>query len=64
MKPQLFVEKYLPDAKRVQAKTGITATAVLTQAALESAWGEVAPGNMFFGVKDTDGNNGWSSTAC
>lgn len=51
MKPQLFVEKYLLDAKRVQAKTGITATAVLTQAALESAWGEVAPGNMFFGVK-------------
>lgn len=58
MNPQLFLEKYLPHAKKVEQKTGITAIAILTQAALESAWGEVAPGNMFFGVKDTDGING------
>lgn len=58
MKPQLFVESYLPFAKKVEIKTGILAVAILTQAALESAWGEVAPGNMFFGVKDTDGING------
>lgn len=58
MKPQLFVEKYLPHAKRVEEKTGLSAIATLTQAALESAWGGVAPGNMFFGVKDTDGING------
>jgi flagellum-specific peptidoglycan hydrolase FlgJ len=58
MKPELFVNKYLPHAKKVEAKTGISAIATLTQAALESAWGDVAPGNMFFGVKDTDGING------
>ncbi|MCC9072440.1 glucosaminidase domain-containing protein [Flavobacterium sp. F-65] len=58
MKPELFVIKYLPHAKRVEAKNGISAVAILTQAALESAWGDVAPGNMFFGVKDTDGING------
>lgn len=58
MRPQLFVEKYLPHATKVETKTGISAVATLTQAALESAWGEVAPGYMFFGVKDTDGVNG------
>jgi flagellum-specific peptidoglycan hydrolase FlgJ len=58
MKPELFVSKYLSHAKRVEAKIGISTIAILTQAALESAWGEVAPGNMFFGVKDTDGVNG------
>ncbi|PWA05472.1 glycoside hydrolase family 73 protein [Flavobacterium laiguense] len=58
MKPELFVDKYLSHAKKVEAKTGISAVATLTQAALESAWGDVAPGNMFFGVKDTDGING------
>lgn len=58
MKPKLFVDKYLPHAKKVEVKTGLSAIATLTQAALESAWGEIAPGNMFFGVKDTDGING------
>lgn len=58
MKPQIFVAKFLADALLSQKKTGISAVATLTQAALESAWGEIAPGNMFFGVKDTDGING------
>lgn len=58
MKPQIFVDKFLPDALKVEKKTGISAVAILTQAVLESAWGEIAPGNMFFGVKDTDGING------
>lgn len=58
MTPKLFVQAFLPHAKRVESKTGISAIAILTQAALESAWGKVAPGNMFFGVKDTDGING------
>jgi flagellar protein FlgJ len=57
MKPQLFVDKYLPHARKVEEKTGLSAVATLTQAALESAWGDVATGNMFFGVKDTDGMN-------
>ena len=58
MSPSDFVKKYYPDAKLAQDKTGISAKATLAQAALESGWGEHAPGNMFFGVKDTDGING------
>lgn len=58
MKPEIFVKVNLPHAKQVEVKTGISAVATLTQAALESAWGDVAPGNMFFGVKDTDGVSG------
>lgn len=58
MTPKQFVSAYLPFALNTQKKTGISAVAILTQAALESAWGKVAPGNMFFGVKDTDGLNG------
>jgi flagellum-specific peptidoglycan hydrolase FlgJ len=58
MKPQEFVQQFLPFAKQTQEKTGIPAVAILAQAALESGWGKAAPGNMFFGVKDVDGING------
>lgn len=58
MKPQDFVTQLLPFARETEAKTGISAIAILAQAALESGYGRSAPGNMFFGVKDTDGLNG------
>jgi len=58
MIPKLFVQKYLPFAKQTYAATGIHPYVILAQAALESGWGEKAVGNMFFGVKDTDGVNG------
>ena len=58
MKPKEFVTAYFPFAKETEQKTGIAAIAILAQAALESGWGKAAPGNMFFGVKDTDGING------
>lgn len=58
MKPKDFVKKYYPDALLTQQKTGISAIAILAQGAVESGWGKVAPGNMLFGVKDTDGVNG------
>jgi flagellum-specific peptidoglycan hydrolase FlgJ len=58
MKPQAFVDAYLPYAYQTEEKTGISSIVTLAQAAVESAWGEAAPGNMFFGVKDTDGING------
>jgi flagellum-specific peptidoglycan hydrolase FlgJ len=58
MKPSEFVKAYYPYAKETERKTGISAKAILAQAALESGWGKAAPGNMFFGVKDTDGING------
>lgn len=49
--PKDFVAKYHPYALKTQQKTGISAVAILAQAALESGWGEKAPGNMFFGIK-------------
>jgi len=58
MKPAEFVKEYYCYALASEQKSGISAVFTLAQAAIESAWGEVAPGNMFFGVKDTDGVNG------
>lgn len=49
--PKEFVKAYYGFAKQTEIKTGIDARFTLAQAALESAWGESAPGNMFFGVK-------------
>lgn len=54
----VFIKEYLSSAEEIQKKTGLHWLAILTQAALESAWGTKAVGNMFFGVKDTDGING------
>lgn len=53
-----FVKNLLPYAKSTESKTGISALAILAQAAWESGWGTAAPNNMYFGVKDTDGING------
>lgn len=58
MKQTEFVLLYYPHARETESKTGISSIAILAQAALESAWGKAAPGNMFFGIKDTDGKNG------
>lgn len=58
MTKQAFVDYYGPFALASQKETGVSAIAQLAQGALESAWGKVAPGNMLFGVKDTDGING------
>lgn len=46
-----FVQKYYPYAKACEDTTGLNAVATLTQAALETGWGQHAPGNMFFGIK-------------
>lgn len=51
LSPKDFVAAYLPFALKTEKKTGISAVAILAQAALESGWGEKAPGNMFFGIK-------------
>ena len=58
MTPRQFVTAFYKDAVKCQQKTGISPVAILTHAALESGWGKIAPGNMFFGIKDTDGLNG------
>jgi len=53
-----FIKKYYPYALETQTKTGISAIAILAQSAIETGWGEKCPGNMMFGIKDTDGLNG------
>ena len=58
MKPKDFVVKYYPYAKQIEDELGLSSIAILAQCALESGWGEHAPGNMMFGIKDTDGING------
>lgn len=51
MKPIDFIKAYKPFAEQTEKEKGIHNVFTLAQAALESAWGESAPGNMFFGVK-------------
>lgn len=58
MAPKDFVKKFYPFALMTEQKTEVSAVAILAQAALESGWEEFPPGNMFFGIKDTDGVNG------
>ena len=58
MTKQAYIDFYYPFAKASEKLTGISAIAQLAQGALESSWGKVAPGNMLFGIKDTDGVNG------
>jgi len=56
--PQVFTQTFLPFAKQSESDTGISAVAILAQAALESGWNSATPGWAFFGIKDTDGING------
>ncbi len=58
MKPSDFVKQFYPFARETETKTGISALFILAQAAHESAYGNAAPGFMFFGKKDFDGING------
>lgn len=58
MKPIDFIKKYHKAAQASEISTGINAIFSLAQSALETGWGERAPGNMMFGEKDWDGLNG------
>lgn len=51
MTPESFFKLYYHSAVKCEADTKVPALAILSQAALESAWGDKAPGNMFFGIK-------------
>ena len=57
MRVKDFVNKYYDYAKENEVKTGVPALITLAQAALESGWGKFAPGNNFFGIKDSDSVN-------
>lgn len=51
MPPQAFINLLLPAARACHRATGIPASLTLAQAALESGWGERAPGFNLFGIK-------------
>lgn len=53
-----FVKKYYNYAKEAETNTNVPAIFILAQCALETGWAKRAPGNMMFGIKDTDGING------
>jgi flagellar protein FlgJ len=57
MTAEEYLLKFYPEVKKVENETGFSAIAMLAQSAGESGWKE-PKGNMFFGVKDTDGLNG------
>lgn len=57
MTPKQFVEKFRLYALATESKSGISATFILAQAALESGWGKKAPGYNFFGIKDRSGKD-------
>ncbi|MCW3126583.1 MAG: hypothetical protein JWO03_2241 [Bacteroidetes bacterium] len=58
MTPADFVKTYYPEAYKCYQQTGLHPLAILAQCALETGWGKYCPGNMMFGIKDTDGVNG------
>lgn len=51
MSPTAFIALLLPAARAAAKEFGVPVSITLAQAALESAWGEKAPGNNYFGVK-------------
>lgn len=51
MKPQDFLDLIVPAAQACQRTSGIPASFTIAQAALESSWGERAPGCNLFGIK-------------
>lgn len=51
MRARQFVDDVLPHADRAATSLGVPVRAILAHAALESGWGEKAPGNNIFGIK-------------
>lgn len=51
-----FYIKFHPSALESEKATGVPALSTLAQAAVESRYGEAAPGNMYFGIK---ANSAW-----
>jgi flagellar protein FlgJ len=51
MPPSAFIALLLPAAQATHRATGIPASLILAQAALETGWGAKAPGCNLFGIK-------------
>lgn len=60
MTPKTFIAKIAPGAVEAMKSCGIPASLTISQAALESGWGEHAPGNNLFGIKA----NGYKGKLC
>lgn len=60
MTPVDYIAKFKSVAKTVEGQYKIPAIFALAQSALESAWGEKAPGNNMFGVRVSKGWTGES----
>lgn len=48
---QNFINMMLPLAQKAAAQTGLDPRLIVAQAALETGWGQHAPGNNYFGIK-------------
>ncbi|MEI7027170.1 glycoside hydrolase family 73 protein [Paenibacillus sp. y28] len=48
-----FIARIAPYAVTEQRRTGVLASITIAQGALESGWGQSAPGNNLFGIKGT-----------
>jgi flagellum-specific peptidoglycan hydrolase FlgJ len=55
MNPADFIALVAPSAVKFMREHGIPASVLIAQGALESGWGEHAPGNNLFGIKWTSG---------
>ncbi|OYV37830.1 MAG: flagellar rod assembly protein/muramidase FlgJ [Thiomonas sp. 20-64-5] len=53
-----FIASILPSVQTAAKQIGVAPVAILAQAALETGWGQHAPGNNVFGVKAGAGWNG------
>jgi flagellar protein FlgJ len=51
LKPSDFVSTLFPKANPICQDNGIPTVGCLAQCALETGWGEHAPGNNYFGIK-------------
>ena len=50
-KQKQFIESVAPYAIETMRSSGVPASVTIAQAALESGWGEHAPGHNYFGIK-------------
>ena len=50
-KQKAFIESVAPYAVDTMRSSGVPASVTIAQAALESGWGDHAPGNNYFGIK-------------
>lgn len=60
MKPSEFIAKYLPLAQGVQDKYGVPVSVTLSQAAIESSWGENWKSNQFFNYFGIKADKSWT----